>query len=249
MPKKLDILKLFAEEESLTPFALANLLDIKPNYGRQIVLRLKRQGLIFSHPTFAGGQAYSLTSKGETRIVYLGDKEKKELERVKETKEERREAIEEKQVKEAIQKKPRPMFLHQVISRGLPKQIKERIRREFSIASVWQLVTKKLGEIALPQQIWEETGFSKLSGERILAYRQLPFNVWMKVLENISKPARKPQHLSFEEVLIITTLTKRKKGDFLVTKDGEVFCAPGKGYLTAGAAAILAEYRKAKRTR
>lgn len=86
----------------------------------------------------------------------------------------------------------------------------------------------------------------KLSGERILAYCQLPLDVWIRVLENISKPAPKPQHLSFEEVLIISTLTKRKKGDFLVTKDGEVLYAPGKGYLTAGAAAILAEYRKAK---
>jgi len=41
----------------------------------------------------------------------------------------------------------------------------------------------------------------------------------------------------------------QKKGEFSVTKDGEVFYAPGKGYLTPGAAAILAQYRKAKRTR
>ena len=40
----------------------------------------------------------------------------------------------------------------------------------------------------------------------------------------------------------------QKKGEFLVTKDGEVLYAPGKGYLTLGAAAILAQYRKAKRT-
>ena len=76
MPNKLDILRLFLDEESLTPFALANLLDIKPNYARQIILRLKRQGLIFPHPTFAGGQAYSLTTKGEERISYLADKDK-----------------------------------------------------------------------------------------------------------------------------------------------------------------------------
>ena len=42
--KKLDILRLF-EEESLTPFSLANLLDIKPNYARQIILRLKKHSL------------------------------------------------------------------------------------------------------------------------------------------------------------------------------------------------------------
>jgi len=33
MPKKLDILRLFEDKESLTPFHLANLLDIKPNYA------------------------------------------------------------------------------------------------------------------------------------------------------------------------------------------------------------------------
>ena len=66
-------------------------------------------------------------------------------------------------------------------------------------------------------------------------------------MENISKPAPKPQHLSADEVLILTALPKQKKGEFLVTKDGEVLYAPGKGYLTLGAAAILAQYRKAKR--
>ena len=80
MAKKLDILRLF-EEESLTPFALVNLLNIKPNHARQIILRLKRQGLILPHSTFAGDQAYSLTSKGEARISYLADKEKREAEK------------------------------------------------------------------------------------------------------------------------------------------------------------------------
>ena len=248
MTKKLDILKLFAEEP-LTPFALANLLDIKPDYARQIIFRLKRQGLIFPHPTFAGGQGYSLTSKGEERISYLADKEKTRLESEVTViaGKERDEAIAEKQRDEAIQK--RPMSLHQAISHGLPKEIERRICREFGIASARQLVSKKLSEIVLPQKIWEETGFAKLSGERILAYRQLPLDVWIRVLENISKPAPKPQHLSVDEVLILTALPKQKKGEFLVTKDGEVFYAPGKGYLTPGAAALLAQYRKAKRTR
>lgn len=248
MTKKLDILRLFAEEP-LTPFALGNLLDIKPNYARQIILRLKRQGLIFPHPTLAGGQGYSLTAKGEERISYLADKEKTRLrsEVTVIAGKERDEAIAEKQRDEAIQK--RPMSLHQAISHGLPKEIERRICREFGIASAQQLASKKLSEIVLPQKIWEETGFSKLSGERILAYRQLPFDVWIRVLENISKPAPKPQHLSVDEVLILTALPKQKKGEFLVTKDGEVFYAPGKGYLAPGAAAILAQYRKAKRTR
>lgn len=76
--KKLDILRLFEDKESLTPFHLANLLDIKPNYARQIILRLKRQGLIFAYPSFVDGQAYSLTAKGEERISYLANKEKGE---------------------------------------------------------------------------------------------------------------------------------------------------------------------------
>jgi hypothetical protein len=54
--------------------------------------------------------------------------------------------------------------------------------------------------------------------------------------------------LSLEEVLIISALTKQKKGEFLVTKDAEILYAPGRGYLTE-AGAILAEYRKIKRTR
>lgn len=148
MPKKLDIPRLFAEE-SLTSFALANLLDIKANYARQIILRLKRQRLIFPHPTFAGGQAYSLTSKGETRISYLADKEKRKREaKAAIAEKEKQEAIDEKPRKEATQEKLRPTFLHQVISH-LPKEIKERIRREFGIASVGQLANKKLNEIAL----------------------------------------------------------------------------------------------------
>jgi len=39
-----------------------------------------------------------------------------------------------------------------------------------------------------------------------------------------------------------------EKGEILVTKDGQVLYDPGRGYLTPGAAAILAQYRKAKRT-
>ena len=50
---------------------------LEPNYARQIILRLKRQGLIFAQATFAGGQAYSLTVKGEGRISYLADKQKR----------------------------------------------------------------------------------------------------------------------------------------------------------------------------
>lgn len=149
-----------------------------------------------------------------------------------------------------VQEKTRPMFLHQVISRGLPKEIQQRIRREFGIASVWQLSNRKLSEIALPQQIWEETGFLKLSGERILAYRQLPFNGWIRVLGNISKPTTKPQylskpalapeHLSLQEVLIISSLVRQKTGKFFVTKDGKILHDAGKGYLSMEAAVVLA---------
>ena len=79
MPEKLDILRLFSDEEPLTPVALANLLDIEQNYARQIILRLKRQRLIFPHPIWPSGQGYSLTDRGIERITYLADKEKKEM--------------------------------------------------------------------------------------------------------------------------------------------------------------------------
>ena len=251
MPEKLDILRLFSHEEWLTPSHLANLLDIKQNYARQIILRLKRQGLIFLYPGFAGAQAYSLTSKGEARIAYLADKEKRRLksEVTAVAEKEGEEAIA-KQSAEAIQKKLRPMSLNQVVSHGLPKEIEARICREFDIASVWQLANKKLSEIALPQKMWEETGFSKLNGERMLAYRQLPFDVWIRVLENISKPSLKPQHLSFEEVFILSSLVQQRRiGKFLVTKDGEIFYDGGKGYLSMGAATLVAANRRERRRR
>lgn len=165
----------------------------------------------------------------------MADKEKKEAERKE------REAIEER--------KQSGMYLHEVVAEGVPKEIEERIRNEFDITSMERLGSKRLNEIELPQKISEETGFSKLSGEMMLAHRQLPFDVWIRVLENISKPILKPQHLSFEEVLIISALTKTKKGEFLVTKDGEMLYAPGEGYLAVEAAAVLAAYRKAKRPR
>ena len=235
MPKKLDILKLFSHEESLTPSHLANLLDIKQNYARQIILRLKRQGLVFLYPSFAGAQAYSLTSKGEERIVYLADKEKKK------TKRKERKAVEER--------KESGMYLHEVVAEGLPKEIEKRIRNKFDITSMEQLGSKRLNEIELPQKIREETGFSKLSGEKMLAHRQLPFNVWIRVLENISKPSLEPQHLSFEEVLILSSLAQQKVGKFLVTKDGEIFYDGGKGYLSMGAAALVAANRRERRRR
>lgn len=232
MPKKLDILKLFSHEEPLTPSHLANLLDIKQNYARQIILRLKRQGLIFLYPSFADGQTYSLTTKGEERIVYLADKEKKE------TKKKERKAVEER--------KESGMYLHEVVAEALPKEIEKRIRNEFDITSMERLGSKRLNEIELPQKIREEAGFSKLSGERMLAHHQLPFDVWIRVLENMSKPTPKPQHLSVEELLIITALTEKKKGEFLVTEDGEVFYAP-EGYLTMEAAALVATNRRERK--
>jgi len=235
MPNKLDTLRLFLDEESLTPFALANLLDIKQNYARQIILRLKRQGLIFLHQTFIGGQAYSLTSKGGDRLAYLADKEKKEAKRKE------RKAVEER--------KESGMYLHEVVAEGLPKEIEKRIRNEFDKTSMEQLGSKRLNEIELPQKIREETGFSKLNGERMLAHRQLPFDVWIRVLENISKPSLKPQHLSFEEVLILSSLAQQKVGKFLVTKDGEIFYDGGKGYLSMEAAVFLAANRRERRRR
>lgn len=236
MPKKLDILRLFSHEESLTPSHLANLLNIKPNYGRQIIFRLKRQGLVFLYPSFAGAQAYSLTSKGEARIAYLADKEKKE------TKRKERKAVEER--------KESGMYLHEVVAEGLPKEIEKRIRNEFDITSMEQLGSKRLNEIELPQKIREEAGFSQLNGERMLAHRQLPFDVWIRVLENSSKPSLKPQHLSFEEVLILSSLAQQRRiGKFLVTKDGEIFYDGGKGYLSMGAAALVAANRRERRRR
>lgn len=236
MPEKLDILRLFSHEESLTPSHLANLLDIKQNYARQIILRLKRQGLIFLYPGFAGAQAYSLTSKGEARIAYLADKEKKE------TKRKERKAVEEK--------KERGMYLHEVVAEGLPKEIEERIRNEFDMTSMERLGSKRLNEIELPQKIREEAGFSQLNGERMLAHRQLPFDVWIRVLGNISKPSLKPQHLSFEEVFILSSLAQQKRiGKFLVTKDGEIFYDGGKGYLSMEAAALVATNRRERRRR
>jgi len=244
MQKKLDVLRLFAGK-SLAPSTLAYYLGIEPNYARQIILRLKRQGLIFPHPTLASGQAYSLTSKGETRISYLADKEKREVE----TKE--REAIEER--------KQSGMYLHEVVAEGLPKEIEKRIRNEFDITSMERLGSKRLNEIELPQKIREETGFSKLNDERMLAHRQLPFDVWIRVLENISKPTLKPlhfpkpeavpEHLSFQEVLIISTLVRQKTGKFFVTKDGEILHDTAKGYLSMEAAFSLAANRRERRRR
>lgn len=168
MPKKLDVLRLFEDKESLTPSHLANLLDIKPNYARQIILRLKRQGLLFLHTTLTGDQAYSLTAKGEERIVYLADREK-------------REAIE--------KRKQSGMYLHEVNAEGLPREIEKRVRSEFNI-SIERLGRKRLNEIALPQKIWEETGLLRLKGERKLQHLELPLTHWLEILANISKPQR-----------------------------------------------------------
>ena len=178
-----------------------------------------------------------MTTKGEERISYLERREREVT------------AVAGKEGEEAIGEKPRPMSLNQVIYNGLPKEIKERICREFNIASVWQLTSKKLSEIALPQKMWEETGFSKLSSERMLAHHQLPLDVWIRVLENISKASLKPQHLSFEEVLILSSLAQQKVGKFLVTKDGEMFYDGGKGYLSMEAAALVATNRRERRKR
>lgn len=113
MPNKLDILRLFLDEESLTPFALANLLDIKQNYARQIILRLKRQGLIFLHQTFIGGQAYSLTSKGEARVTYLAGKQVAGRKREEVEERGEREEIEEREKRKAVKQEsgPRPRHL------------------------------------------------------------------------------------------------------------------------------------------
>ena len=88
----------------------------------------------------------------------------------------------------------------------------------------------------------------KLRREK-LEYLEFPFDAWLKVLQNMSKPAPKPRHLSLQEVLIISALNKQKKGEFLVTKDSEILYAPGRSYLTMEAGAILAKYRRGKRTR
>ena len=45
---------------------------MNPNYARQIILRLNRQGLIFPHPTFAGGQTY----KGKQGLFFADKKGK-----------------------------------------------------------------------------------------------------------------------------------------------------------------------------
>ncbi len=102
------------------------------------------------------------------------------------------------------QRKQSGMYLHEVIADGLPKEIEKRIRNEFDIISLERLGSKRLSEIALPQKIWEETGLLKLRRERKLQHLELRFDAWIKVLENMSKPAPKPRHLSVEELLIIT---------------------------------------------
>ena len=157
MPNKLDILRLFLDEESLTPFALANLLDIKQNYARQIILRLKRQGLIFLHPTLGGGQAYSLTTKGEARLTYLAEKQAAEVEEREE-----REEVEQREQRKAVKQESGP----------------------------------------------------------------------------------RPQHLSFDEVVLLNALTKPEKGKFLVTKDGDIFYNEKEGYLSPKAAVFLAAHRR-----
>jgi hypothetical protein len=48
---------------------------------------------------------------------------------------------------------------------------------------------RRLDEIALPQKIWQETGLLKLRSERELEYLELPLDAWLKVLQNMSKPA------------------------------------------------------------
>ena len=159
MPNKLDILRLFLDEESLTPFALANLLDIKQNYARQIILRLKRQGLIFLHQTFIGGQAYSLTTKGEARLTYLAEKQAAEVEEREE-----REEVEQREQGKAVKQESGP----------------------------------------------------------------------------------RPQHLSFDEVVLLNALTKSEKGKFLVTKDGDIFYNEKEGYLSPKAAVFLAAHRSTR---
>lgn len=190
-----------------------------------------------------------MTTKGEERIGYLADREKGEAERKqRQVVEERKQRQAEKERRAIEERKQSGMYLHEVIAEGLPREIEKRVRSEFNIISIDRLGSKRLNEIALPQKIWKETGLLRLKGERKLGYLELPLRHWLEILKNISKPAPKPQHLSPEEVLILTALPKQKKGDFLVTKDGEVLYARGKGYLTLGAAAILAQYRRAKRT-
>lgn len=244
MPGKLDVLRLFSEEEPLRPFDLANLLDIKQNYARQIILRLKRQRLIFPHPTLAGGQAYSLTDKGEERISYLADKEKREAERKE---------------KEAVERRKQSgMYLHE-LGEFLPAEIKKRIRSEFNIASLDQLGSKRLNEVVLPPKVWEESGFLKLRAETKIKHLELPLDTWIGLLKNISKPSgkpqylpkttRMPQHLSLEEVLILNRLVQQKAGKFLVTKDGEILHDAGKGYLSMEAAVVLAANRRERRRR
>jgi hypothetical protein len=231
---KLEILKLFKVEGPLTPTFLANLLDINPNNARQIILRLKRQGLIFHLTAFAGGQSYSLTGKGEARVIFLADEEEKERQT---------------QRKEMVKKrKLTGMYLYMAIATGLPNEIEKRIVGQFNIPN-GQLGSKRLGEIELPQHIREQTGLLKQSGEQTLSNIILPFNDWVRVLENISKPIPKPRHLSVEEVVIISSLTKKGSGQFFVTGGGEIIYAPGEGYLTLEAAAILSSHRKARMTR
>ena len=156
MPKKLDILRVF-EGESLTPLDLSYFLGIDPNYARQIILRMKRQGLIFRHSTLGGGQAYSLTTKGEARLTYLVEKQAAEVEEREE-----REEVEQREQRKAVKQESGP----------------------------------------------------------------------------------RPQHLSFDEVVLLNALTKPEKGKFLVTKDGDIFYNEKEGYLSPKAAVFLAAHRR-----
>ena len=99
----------------------------------------------------------------------------------------------------------------------------------------------------------------KLTRETKLKQLELPFDTWIRVLENISKPTPEPQHfpkpaavpehLSLQEVLIINTLVQQKTGKFFVTKDGEILHDTGKGYLSMEAAVFLAANRRERRRR
>lgn len=233
MSKKLDILRLFAKEEVLTPAALANLFNVKPNNARQIILRLKNQGLIFPYSRFDGQLTYGLTSTGEKRIKYLSNKQQLN------DKQETLEKIE--------QRNQSAMRLQDLARHGLPATVQERIRGELNL-TIDRLGEKTLDELTLPQEILDDPVLSQLGKDRPLKNILLPFAIWVRILQSIKMGIPKRQLLSFEETVLIIESNKQGSRDFIVAENGQIFTVPGKGRLTMEAAALLSAYRQKKLT-
>jgi Mn-dependent DtxR family transcriptional regulator len=234
MSKKLDILKLFAKEDVLTPAALANLFNVKPNNARQIILRLKNQGLIFPYPRLDGPLTYGLTSAGQKRIKYLSNKQQLNVEQGKKDKIEKRNQT--------------AMHLLDLVRHGLPATVQERIRSEFNM-TIDRLGEKTLDELIMPQEILSDPVLSQLGKDVPLKNILLPFAMWVRLLQSIKMGIPKLQTLSIQETALILESNKQGGRDFFVAENGQIFTVPGNGRLTMQAAALLSACRQKMRHR